>query len=510
MDGQIFPLEEEGVQNCVQDRSLHRSESSVEDEHNDNALNQTYTKDYSSSEQCVSEHNYETGMVVVNVTNQFLRLLAQCGGSWLTIDVDPLKMMMIVDGIRIKEVFSISIGTMGHMVTSECTGCKICPNDAVTPILVWFGETQIPSVRGLPGLVVGREDKRVVVELEQSEELVLFHGDSDMDDELLLNTQLLVWAWKKVVRNGDVKFLEGAAFIKIFNNAEHSDEEDDANDSFDIPSDDIFSPIRSQSAEEHVPPYFLEISQDLDECLSVSFGSVGSHDHEEVEKCISAKNNEDLDEIYFQSLFWRLGSPKLDEIIDAQFDNLLAANNLLEAYNDPFNKKKTMVTLTSFTANTTVLSKPSTEPECEESWPRIPESYDPVLCAGVSKFMTRKLSHTPLSPIPEENTDKELLYYNTKDAGVNFHSGLRAFSTPTQTRKTSDNSESPSSPYPGSNSPVPMMDSGYSDTFTGVMDTRNTASMEVLEQFLEFTEFPEDRRADIIHRFLDYSDKLNA
>ena len=44
--------------------------------------------------------------------------------------------------------------------------------------------------------------------------------------------------------------------------------------------------------------------------------------------------------------------------------------------------------------------------------------------------------------------------------------------------------------------------------FAGVMDSRNTAVEEVLEQFLEFTEFPEDRRADIIHRFMLYKDTL--
>ena len=44
--------------------------------------------------------------------------------------------------------------------------------------------------------------------------------------------------------------------------------------------------------------------------------------------------------------------------------------------------------------------------------------------------------------------------------------------------------------------------------FAGVMETRNTAVEEVLEQFLEFTEFPEDRRADIIHRFVLYKGTL--
>ena len=44
--------------------------------------------------------------------------------------------------------------------------------------------------------------------------------------------------------------------------------------------------------------------------------------------------------------------------------------------------------------------------------------------------------------------------------------------------------------------------------FAGVMDTSNTVLEEVLEQFLEFTEFPEDRRADIIHIFMLYKETL--
>ena len=53
------------------------------------------------------------------------------------------------------------------------------------------------------------------------------------------------------------------------------------------------------------------------------------------------------------------------------------------------------------------------------------------------------------------------------------------------------------------------MSSVFGDSiFAGVIETRNTAIEEVLEQFLEFTEFPEDRRADIIHRFMLYKDTL--
>jgi len=141
MDGHMIPVEKEGGLNNVSDMSLNSTESSVDDE-NQKALDQTFIMNTSNNiEQCVCEHKYETGMVVVTVSNQFLRLLVQCRGVWLTTDVDPLKLMVIVDGIRIKEVFSIRIGTMGHIVTKECTDCSTCQIDTVTPVLLWFGET---------------------------------------------------------------------------------------------------------------------------------------------------------------------------------------------------------------------------------------------------------------------------------------------------------------------------------------------------------------------------------
>merc|ERR1719233_684842 len=94
---------------------------------------------------------------------------------------------------------------------------------------------------------------------------------------------------------------------------------------------------------------------------------IGSEYYSKPRYATTAKNNEDLDEMYFQSLFWRLGSPKLDEKVDAQFDKLLAANNLIEAYNDSVDEKATTVALTPVLANSNVLAISSTEPECEES-----------------------------------------------------------------------------------------------------------------------------------------------
>ena len=153
--------EQEKYLDSLPQKSLHNPESPVDvDDECHKDLDQTFFVEDSIRivEQCMCEHTYETGIVVVAVSNQFLSLLVQCRGAWLTTEVDPLKVMMVVDGIRIKEVFSVNIGTIGHMVTKECTKCMSSTNDTVTPVLVWFGETQVPSVRGLPGLVVGREN----------------------------------------------------------------------------------------------------------------------------------------------------------------------------------------------------------------------------------------------------------------------------------------------------------------------------------------------------------------
>merc|ERR1719369_99226 len=116
------------------------------DSSNDNSnrdLNETFIINEAQSS---CEHQYEAEVVVVTVSDQFLHLIVQCGGTWATIRVDPLTSVVFVNGVRIKEVLNIKMGSMGHMVTSLCTVCKVI-GDNFTPLLLSFGENSVPSVR---------------------------------------------------------------------------------------------------------------------------------------------------------------------------------------------------------------------------------------------------------------------------------------------------------------------------------------------------------------------------
>jgi len=481
-------------------------------------LNTTFDVLESSLEKhLVCENKYEAGVVVVTVSNQFLRLLVQCGDTWFTTDVDPLTSMVLVNGVRIKEVLNIKMGTIGHMVTKDCS-CSYCevspsPKSNVSSILVWFGETQIPSVRGESGSVVGKEDDRIVVQLHHSQDMVLFYGEK-INEEVLLNMNVLVWAWKKMV--GSVGFSEGAAFVIIRNHEVENEGAKEAVDLLEL-SIDIFSPIKSRSNEE------CFMYDGIDESFSVSFGSVSARDEDEIDSVMESIENatetnnlqskptnkyEDLDEIYFQSLFWRLKSSNIDETFDSdsQFQSLVVSNNITndnELVRD-FDNIARSTTLPEVDASTFQYRALSPTEACSDSCPILTPSMS-VPC----KFETMRLSQpTPLSPIPEESFDRETFVVDIADVDPVFGSQHHASSTPTQSRRSVG--KMLGSPYPQSPdscSPLLTMDSGYSDTISGVMETESVA---VLEHFLDFTDFPENSRSDVISRFLAYRNTLKT
>jgi len=463
----------------------------------------------------VCENKYEAGVVVVTVSDQYLRLLVQCGDTWLTTDVDPLTSMVLVNGVRIKEVLNIKMGTIGHMVTEDCS-CSYCvfsPSPSnVSSLLVWFGETQVPSARGEPGSVVGKEDDRIVVQLHHSQDLVLFYGEK-IKEEVLLNMKVLVWAWKKMV--GSVGFSEGAAFVVISNHEEEYEGAKEALDLLEL-SSDIFSPIKSRSIEESF------MYDGIDESFSVSFGSVSARDEDEIDNIsimesienATETNNlqskptsmyEDLDEIYFQSLFWRLNSSNIDHS-DSQFQSLVVSNNITndnELVRDFENITRSSA-LPEVDASTIQYSALSSSETCSESCPILTPSL-----SVEGKFETLRLSQpTPLSPIPEESFDREISVLDIAEVDLVVSSQHHTSSTPTQSRRSYG--KILGSPYPQSPdscSPLSTMDSGYSDTISGVMETESVA---VLEHFLDFTDFPENSRSDVISRFLAYRNTLKT
>ena len=281
-------LDESDSDQTVSDGSLeinkNRTMFCSEADRHIHSLNQTFTLDEKPHEKdrqhkCV--HQYEVGVVVVTVSSQFLHLLLQCGGTWLRVDVDPLVSFVFVDGVRIKEVLSIKMGAMGHMVTKECRKCKLYSpfeeEEDVCPLLLWFGESILPSVRDQTGTVVGKEGDRVVVQTDDSKELILFHGE--ILEKVIVHSKVLVWAWKKVLRGGAGSFLEGAALILPEDKSEVKYEDanhDETYDLLELSTGGIFSPIRTKFVEDELllESFDYEQEDNLEVSLSVSFGSV--------------------------------------------------------------------------------------------------------------------------------------------------------------------------------------------------------------------------------------------
>jgi len=367
------------------------------------------------------------------------------------------------------------------------------------------------------GMVVGVEEGRVVVQLDGSSDVVLFHGASVRDD-LVSSTSVMVWAWRKMLGDGAVRFLEGAAYVVREESGDNISElvADNTYDLLDVSLDTIFSPIRSQWNAEGILTSCSDSDPALDETFSVSFGSVSEHGEDEFHNSIvtdpgnsvhaSKDSYRDFDEFYFNSLVLRSSSPTPDEIIDAQFDHIMVTNGIVGNNYDElifeFDK------LTSFD-NTPyspslphITSEISPKPvsvtgECLGF--RKGSSTSPLVKNSVfdiRKF-TRKLSYPPLSPIPEERicqVASDDVFFGSYLVSTPNGNGP----SPLQSRRGAD-----SITYHG-RAPVSLMDSGYSDSFSSgtSIDAAKVTTRSILEQFLEFTGFPEEGRSDLITSFL--------
>jgi len=511
-------------------------------------FNQTFTLDEEPSvrqivkSECV--HKYEVGVVVVSISSQYLHMIGQLGDSWTRVDVDPFISSVFVEGIRIKEVFSVKMGAMGNMVVDACIKCQLGTSAELaltSPVLLWFGEEQSPCVRECPGVVVGREGDRIVVQLETegSVRLVLFHGES-IQRKLELQSKVLAWAWAKHLRGGAGSFLEGAALVMreeqdgLGGDKRLNDTVSDCDntDLLELSTEGIFSPIRTKVSEEDS---YFEPKDEMDASLSVSFGSMsGSEDVKEdfsmfvnpdmstnhMEEISFSKDIENLEtdirnEIYFQSLFWRTScsSPKPDAVIDAQFETVLAANEILNNYDDLVTDYDLLVSDSSFHQG---MIRHSTVPHLafdvtngQDIVRRSVFFEDLVLSApvGIDQSLVRKLSYPPLSPIPEETTE----FCVVGDVEDAVFAAPSLASTPAGRLPIVDNSHSTPESVNGDFNPS-KMDSGYYESFYSgskpiESEAKSKLVRDVLEQFLEFSQFPCSGRAQVINNFITNSYK---
>jgi len=164
--------------------------------------------------------------------------------------------------------------------------------------------------------------------------------------------------------------------------------------------------------------------------LSVSFGSVSESDDTKehfsmlANPDLSSKHMEEIsifkaidfepdicDEIYFQALFWRTShsSPKPDAVIDAQFEAVLAANEILSNYDDLVTDYDQLMSDSSIQQGIVQhLTGPCLAYGLAGGADTFGQSIffeDPAAPVVTSQSLLRKMSNPPLSPIPEETTE---------------------------------------------------------------------------------------------------------
>jgi len=226
----------DSFKSCMEDLAVNHDDEKV-----------VLGKDCPSKPKC--DHQHEVGVMVASLTSQHLHLVGPLGHVWVECCVDPLACLVFIDGVRTKEVYSVKMGAMGHMVVKECIKCQLSVKTKVNPALVWFGEDLRPNARAAVGVVVGMEEGRMVVQLEgpsaaRIARLVLFHGETGEDQDVGLETRVLVWAWTRQLGRGTVKFLEGAAIVnnKDYEELDKDDYVDDKQDIDQLTSEAQTSP----------------------------------------------------------------------------------------------------------------------------------------------------------------------------------------------------------------------------------------------------------------------------
>jgi len=509
-------------------------------------LNHTFTLEEDSLPNLISKvecsHNYEAEAVVVSISSQYLHLVVQLGDTWVRVEVDPLFSTVMVDGIRAREVFSVKIGAIGTVVLKKCV--QYHSSNTKTDIIVgshvallWFGDKNVPSVRGSPALVVANEDDRLVVQVEDTDTLVHFYGKM-VEHKLELQTRVLVWAWSQQL-SGERGSLEGAAIVVREDIVENDDEEGrmlkeplDSSGVMDLSIQGIFSPIRSGIVDDD--PFANETNSSFESCLdnsigslSVSFGSMGelepqnddfsmlahpdlSSKHMEEVSLDEDKNLEMLD-LYFQSLFWRSSSPKPDAVIDAQFDTVLAVNDVLHSYNNLVDDFDELIKVSDLRP---VLLRHSTSNDlsvktldCEEERDDQFLSFlDPVGPIAIDQSLVRRKSNPSLSPIPEETGDGAASLLEDPVFAGPYLASTPSGRCQTIVRTSLSLSGSPKC----DDESLSNMDSGYGESFSSGSNTTTDLPAEaspktvknILEQFLEFAQLSCNDRAEVIDRFL--------
>merc|ERR1719209_413537 len=405
------------------------------------------------------QHQYEVGIVVISVEEQQLQMVGPMNNIWVKIDVNSDCVAVCVNCQLDKKVESLT-----------------------TPLFLWLGEE--PDVRGESAVVVWSEDDKMLVMVDGGQP-VMFRGCSK-DEIVATDEKVIVWAWS--TRPG--MCAEGAIWLLQQSDAEN----------LVVPASEVSLP-KVGLDEVSLGTDIESVEEAHDKSSDISFGSVSDCSEIDMNKSV----NTNLSTLLKFSPFKRCNisypedknsnpccSSFHDEEIEREFEEVMSANdlannldNLVDKYEDYYQASQAPRVVKRHAVDFPVNSEKNTgNTQCSPLSLQVDLLENPTEVSPPS-FFTRRLSSSPLSPIPEETTENGMpstpLCKSRDDSGYNgsFWSGC--------------NIKGKMNPVKSDTKKPPVC---------SLFATAPAPLKAVLEEFLEFTDFPETRRDDLINQFI--------
>merc|ERR1712142_1038477 len=127
-------------------------------------INQTFTLEESILGNSLSlcsngcEHQYEVGVVVISVSEDFLQMVGPLNDIWVKMDVYSNHAPVFVVKSRVLDFKDVKVGDIGTVVVGMCVKCHLDKEaESLTPYMaLWIGRD--PDIREANGVVVWSEN----------------------------------------------------------------------------------------------------------------------------------------------------------------------------------------------------------------------------------------------------------------------------------------------------------------------------------------------------------------
>ena len=135
-------------------------------------MNQTFTLEESilgiSLSLCSSgcEHQYEVGVVVISVSEDFLQMVGPLNDIWVKMDVHSNHAPVFLVKSRVLDFNDVKVGDIGTVVVGICEKCQLDKEgeSQMPHLALWLG--QDPDIRGANGVVVWSENETMLVQVQ--------------------------------------------------------------------------------------------------------------------------------------------------------------------------------------------------------------------------------------------------------------------------------------------------------------------------------------------------------